>query len=83
MPAPSVQSYLERDYLGRIGGKLRFAGTKYLNEMLCYAIDAYGFLIARNERLTPQEFIERIRRAYDCEGEPRNMAVVDALGQLQ
>lgn len=81
-PIPEVKSFLLRDHLGRIGGKLHFVGTRYLHEVLCYAIDAFGFLIERNEQLTPAQFIERIRRAYDCEHEPRNQAVVAALAQL-
>ncbi len=81
-PAAEVQSYLLRDHLGNIGGKLHFYASGYLHEVLTYAIDAYGFLIGRNECLSPAEFIERIRSTYDCEGEPRNKAVVDALAQL-
>ncbi|MDT8992756.1 hypothetical protein RQP54_17925 [Curvibacter sp. APW13] len=81
-PAAQVQSYLLRDHMGNIGGKLHFYASNYMHEMLTYAIDAYGFLIGRNERLSPAQFIERIRRTYDCEGEPRNKAVVDALAQL-
>lgn len=80
--ANEVQSYLLRDHHGRIDGKLRFAYSGYLHEMLTYAINAYGFLIERNELLSPAQFIARIRSAYDCEGEPRNRAVVDALAQL-
>lgn len=81
-PADEVQSYLLRDHLGNIGGKLHFNASYYLREMLTYAIGAYGFLIGRNERLSPAQFIERIRSTYECEGEPRNKAVVDALSQL-
>ena len=77
-----VKSFLQRDHLGNIGGKLHFINTGFLHELLTYAIDAYGFLIGRNEKVLPDQFIERIQKAYDCETEPRNKAVVHALAQL-
>lgn len=75
-------SFVQRDHLGRIGGKFHFIGTRYLHDTLAYAIVTYGFLIERNEKVSPAQFIDRIRKAYDCESEPRNKAVVVALAQL-
>lgn len=79
---PEVKSFLQRDHLGNIGGKLHFINTGFLHEILTYAIDAYGFLIGRNEKVLPAQFIERIRDTYDCDTEPRNKAVVQVLAQL-
>ncbi|BDT74155.1 hypothetical protein os4_37080 (plasmid) [Comamonadaceae bacterium OS-4] len=79
---PEVKSFLQRDHRGNIGGQLHFINTGFLQEMLSYAINAYGFLIGRNEKVLPAQFIERIRDAYDCDTEPRNKAVVQALAQL-
>ena len=45
------------------------------------AVANYGFLLALNEQLTGQQWIERIRRAYDCSPGSRNDAVVQTIAR--
>jgi hypothetical protein len=47
-------------------------------KILAYALDAYGFLIKRRERLTLPEFADRIAEVYDLSC-PQNAAVVATL----
>lgn len=80
--AQSTASFFSKDAVGRWGGQIRLVPNPLLIETINYAINAYGFLIQRNERVSPVEFSERIRAAYDCTDCPQNKAVVDALMHL-
>lgn len=42
-------------------------------------VENYGFLVPIGARLTGEEWVHRIRRAYDCTPGGRNAAVVDAI----
>lgn len=50
------------------------------NDLVDYAVAAYGFLIRRGETLTGAQLAERIGQVYDCSS-PRHQAVQAALCQ--
>lgn len=76
------ESFFEKDHVGTIGGKIHLLPSHGLVETINYATNAYGYLIQRNERVTPNEFVNRIQAAYDCVDCPQNAAVVRALNHL-
>lgn len=80
--AKNAESFFSKDAFGRFGGQIRLVPNPQRVETINYAMNAYGFLIQRNERVSPVEFSERIRAAYDCTDCPQNKAVVDALMHL-
>lgn len=73
-------SHFERDNLGVLGGQLHLVPNPGTVETINFACNAYGFLIARGEKLTACQFAERIAKHYDCEENQQNRAVVQALG---
>ena len=78
-----MQSHFTKDVHGQFGdSRITSAPSLPLVELVNYAINAYGFLIDRHETVTPVEFADRIRKAYDCVHCPQNRAVVEALGYL-
>jgi len=80
--AKTHKSAISKDATGAFYGKYYFVALPGLADTLAYALNAFGFLIRRNESVSPPEFIRRIRDTYDCESCPQNAAVVNALSQL-
>lgn len=78
-PTTAQSSYFERDRVGTIRGRVQLVADTITVEIINFALNAYGYLIDRNEKLTAGEFAARIRSSYDCIGNPQNKAVVDAL----
>lgn len=76
------QSFLSRDAVGTIGGKILLVPNPGTVETVNHAVNAYGFLIGRNERVSAFEFANRIEKAYNCNDCPQNAAVVAALRRL-
>lgn len=74
-------SFFTRDACGNLGGRIVLVPNPDRVTTINYACNAYGFLILRNETVTPAEFAARIRRTYD-ETVPQNAAVLDALASL-
>ncbi len=72
-------SYLDRDSLGNLGGQIQIVPNPETIETINYACSAYGFLIERGEKLTCNEFAERIAKHYDCETISQNREVIKAL----
>ena len=72
-------SYLDKDNIGNLGGKIQIVPNPGTIETINYACNAYGFLIERGEKLTCNEFADRIAMHYDCETIPQNREVVKAL----
>lgn len=75
-------SYLAKDAVGAWTGRIHLVANPLAVELINHAINAYGFLVNRNERVTAQDFATRIERTYDCVGCPQNAAVVGALRSL-
>nr|WP_241025670.1 hypothetical protein [Burkholderia sp. Tr-20390] len=71
--APSIA----RDAIGNLVGRFSVTSVEE-RATIDHALTAYGFLIARNERITISQFADRVAAAYDI-SVPQNAAVVAAL----
>ena len=76
------KSFFTKDMHGRFGGEITAIPSLMRVEIINHALNAYGYLIDRNERVAATAFAARIRRSYDCVDCPQNAAVVHELEQL-
>ena len=79
---PEVKSYFVRDHVGALSAEIHYNRESGLVETIDLAMNSFGFLIRRNERVLPSQFAAIIRGVYDCEGNLQNKAVVAALEKL-
>jgi hypothetical protein len=75
--ASPQQPYVSRDKVGNLSSTFSVA-TQGEKDTLLFAIDAYGYIIKRNERVSFADFAERIAKVFDAT-EPHNAAVITAL----
>lgn len=72
-----VQQYVARTPVGKVMAQFG-ATSQDERDTLEYAFSAYGFLVERNERLSLEDFADRISRNFDVTV-PRNAEVVRVL----
>ncbi|CAE6795260.1 hypothetical protein R70006_05042 [Paraburkholderia domus] len=77
--AGKPQPFVSRDRVGKLEG--RFSVTSQAEkETMAYALDTYGFLLKRNERISLTDYADRIAKTYDITV-PQNAEVVRVLRQ--
>jgi len=75
--ASIIGFYVERDCLGTLNGRFCFPDDEE-QKTLKFIMDAYGYLVERNERISLLELADRITDCYDVT-EPRNRVVIETL----
>lgn len=77
---PASRGYVSRDYASRYATR-HGAASDAEKETMTYALQAYGFLVERNERITLDVFADRIARHYDV-SDPRTAEIVRTVRQV-